>query len=234
MLAVIAASASIRLATRIDGNAASQSIPVARLVRESAGAIAALGVLLLAIGTLAVRGMRGIYAPWALGALALTAALAAIGFVTGRDPPPAAAFANQFGGVLLAGILGWMLGLLRPRPMGRRPGGPYVLACAALAIAVAQAAFGGAIATLLPDPPLIVLLLHAAAGLAAAGCILAVALECRGASGTLLAVSSATAPAIGVLSAIHAPSSSLQVGHAFAGTLLLAAAAYACGRLDPA
>jgi hypothetical protein len=234
MLAVIAASASIRLGTRIDGDAARESTHAARLVRQSAGALTALGVLSLAIGSFAVRAMRGMYAPWALGALALTAALSGVGLVAGREPPPAAAFANQFGGLLLAGILGWMLGLLRARPMGRRSGDPYRLACAALAIALAQAALGGAIATLLSDPPVIVLLLHAAAGLAAAACILAVAIGCGGVSGTLLAASSAAVLGIGVLSAIHAPSSALQVGHAFGGALLLTAAAYACGRFDPA
>lgn len=228
MLAVIAASASIRLGARIDGDVGGERIQAARWIRENVGAITALGVLSLAVATSSVRATRGALGPAAITALAVTATLAAVGYAAGREPPPAAAFANQFGGVLLAGILGWMLGRMRattdPAPALRR------LANVALAMSIAQAAFGGAIAAFSSHPPVVVLVMHAAAGLAAALCIFAVALQCRPFDGGLLALGAASAVLAGILNAVNAPSSLLQLAHSLCGAMLLAAASYARGR----
>jgi hypothetical protein len=228
MLAVIAASASIRIGAKVDGDAPAGRVHAARLVRQNAGAVTALGVLALAIAANAVRATRGALGPAAIAAFAVTATLSAVGLAAGREPPPAAAFLNQFGGVLLAGILGWMLGRLR----ARREDAPALrmLASVALAIALAQAAFGGAIATLLADPPLLLLVLHAASGVAAAACIVALARDCRAPERALLAGVATIVVLIGVACAANASSSALQVAHALAGAVLLAAASYARGR----
>lgn len=232
MLAVIAASASIRLATRIDGPAAAERIHAARWVRENVGAVTALGVLSLAVAANTVRATRAALGPAAVAALAVTATLSAVGLTAGREPPPAAAFVNQFGGMLLAGMLGWMLG--RARARGRDARGACTLASVALALSIAQAAFGGAIATFATNPPIALLILHAASGLATAACLLAVARDCTAPEGTVLVIVSATVVVIGVLSATGAPSSALQLAHAVAGAALLAAASYARGRFTRA
>jgi hypothetical protein len=233
VLAVIAASAYIRLGSAQIPAASGASIEAARTVRQTAGAVVALGVLALAIAAPAVRATRAALGAAAAGALALTVMLSLVGLATGIEPPPAAAYANQFGGVLLAGLLGWLYGRAASRFDSAAP--DRALARAALLFCLLQAAFGGAIATLLRSAPAALLILHAATGLAAASCVAALALRFAGRDarwlGAVLAACAASVPLIGLVSALLAPSAALQVAHALAGAALLACAAHALGRL---
>lgn len=231
VLAVIAASALVRLSVKLDATAAPERIQAGRAVRQNVGGLAALGVAALAIAANSVRATRGALGPAAAAALALTVVLSGVGFWTGTEPPPAAAFVNQFGGVLLAGILGWLLG--RARASAGSTPAMRILASVALAILLTQAAFGGAIAIFTMQPPVVLHVLHAALGLAAAACLAAVAFELRGGERLLLVASAASVPLAGVLVAVQGPSSALQVAHSLAGAVLLAAACYARGRLAP-
>jgi len=232
VLAVIAASATIRLGSAQVPAASAAGIEAARTVRQTAGAVAALGVLALAIATRAVRATRPALSAVATGALALTVTLSLVGFATGIEPPPAAAFANQFGGVLLAGLLGWLYGRAASSFDCAAP--DRALAVAALLFCVLQAAFGGAIATLVRSPPAAFLILHAATGLAAVSCVAALALRFAGRNarwlGMMLATCAVSVPLIGLASALLAPSAALQVVHAVAGAVLLACTAHVRGR----
>jgi len=232
VLAVIGASAYIRLGSAQIPAASSDSIDAARTVRKSAGALAALGVVALAIAAPAVRATRSALGAAAGGALAMTVVLSLVGVATGVEPPPAAAFANQFGGALLAGLLGWLSGRAAARLDATAA--DRALGTAALLFCVLQAAFGGAIATLLRDPPVALLIVHAATGVAAACCVagLVPGLGRRGARwlAALLAVCAVSVPLIGVASTLVGITAQLQVAHALAGATLLACAAHVAGR----
>lgn len=232
VLAVIGASAYIRLGGAQVPVASTDSIEAARAVRKSAGAVAALGVVGLAIAASAVHATRAALAAAAGGALAMTVTLSLVGVATGVEPPPAAAFANQFGGAVLAGLLGWLSGRAAARLDSTAA--DRALGTAALLFCVLQAAFGGAIATLLRDPPAALLILHAATGMAAACCVAALVpgpgLRDARWLAALLAVCAVSVPLIGVASVLAGASAQLQVAHALAGATLLACSAHVAGR----
>jgi hypothetical protein len=233
VVAVIAASAHVRLGSDPTRAASAASIEAARDVRKGAGAIAAAGVMALAVAAPVVGATRAALGVAAVSALAMTVVLSLVGLATGIGPPPWAAYTNQFGGALLAGVLGWLLGRasgpLGPVAQSRR------LARAALFFGVLQAAFGGALATLLRDPPVLILVLHAATGLAAMCFALAFAAalgQISGRSeGTLIAACAAGVPLIGLACTLAPSSTALQVAHSLGGAILLACMSYALGRL---
>jgi hypothetical protein len=232
VLAVIGASAYIRLGGAQVPAASIDSIDAARTVRKSAGAVAALGVVGLAIAASAVRATRPALGAVAGGALAMTVMLSLVGVATGVEPPRAAAFANQFGGAALAGLLGWLSGRAAARLDA--PAADRALGTAALVFCVLQAAFGGAIATLLRDPPAVLLIVHAATGMATACCVAGLVLGpgLRDAHwlAALLALCAVSVPLIGVVSTLVGPAAPLQVAHTLGGATLLACAAHAAGR----
>ena len=204
MLAVVAASAYIRASGGID-------IQFARGVhRATASSVALLVFALIALawGQPRLRGVASV-------AFVLMLALSAVGWITGTTPPPAAAFFNQSGGLVLTALLAWICGRTAVRTR-RAP--EHKLAVVALGLASLQAAFGGTLAILAQQASVGVLIAHAAAGLAAAAAVAAL--------GWRYAACAALAPALGVVSVVlQAPAA--QAGHALAGALLLAAAAYA-------
>jgi hypothetical protein len=219
MLAVVAASAYIRVSGGID-------VQMARGVhRATASSVALLVFALMALawGQPRLRMAASV-------AFVLMLTLSAVGWITGTTPPPAAAFFNQSGGFLLTALLAWIFGRaaapLDPEPE-RKPAlvaPDRKLALAALVLAGLQAAFGGTLAIFAPQASVGVLIPHAAAGLAAAAAVAAL--------GWRYAACAVLAPALGVLSVVL-PASAAQAGHALAGALLLTAAAYAYARAAP-
>ncbi len=225
VLTVVAASVTIRLGVRELGEA----IAIVRGVHRAAASLAALLVFVLAALALRRRELRAATS----AALALTIVLSIVGWVTGTDPPRPAAWFNQLGGIALAALLAWLHGrtaTLRIDAARERP-----LAAAAVLFACVQAAYGGTLATFFPDPPVPLLLAHAALGLAAAATVAALGLRFAAAGfpahGIALAACAALAPAAGTLSVLTAAVLPIQVGHAFAAALLLAAATHAHARL---
>ena len=207
MLAVVAASAYIRASGGID-------VQIARGVhRATASSVALLVFALMALawGQPRLRIAASV-------AFVLMLALSAVGWITGTTPPPAAAFFNQSGGFVLTALLAWIYG----RAAAQLPAAPdRKLALAALVLAGLQAAFGGTLAIYAPQASVGILILHAAAGLAAAAAVAALGLR--------YAACAVLAPALGVVSVVL-PAFAAQAGHAFAGALVLAAAAYAHAR----
>lgn len=201
MLAVLGASAWIRAAGTGD-------VQVMRAVHRVAASTVALLVILL--WSLAWRRRRLVGA--ATSALALMLALSAVGWMTGTTPPPSAAFFNQAGGLALTGLLAWIAA------RASRPHAPDdVLRATAIAFAVAQGAFGAAIAAYLRDPPVLVLILHAAAGLAAAALVAAL-------RHPLALAGAFAAPAAGLAAALAPALAAAPAAHALSAGLLLAAA----------
>jgi len=204
MLAVVAASAYIRASGGAD-------VQFARGVhRATASSVALLVFVLMALAWGQPRLRIA-----ASGAFGLMLALSAVGWITGTTPPIAAAFFNQSGGLVLTALLAWIYGRAAPLPAA---GQDRKLALAALGLAGLQAGFGGTLAIFAPQASVAVLILHAAAGLAAAAAVAAL--------GWRYAACAVLAPALGVVSVVL-PAFAAQAGHALAGALLLAAAAHA-------
>ncbi len=210
MLAVVAASAYIRASGGIEV----QWARGAHRVAASTVALLVFALMALAWAQPRLRAATSV-------ALVLMLALSAVGWITGTEPPVAAAYFNQAGGLALTALLAWIYG----RAAAQRPIAPArMLALTALLFAGAQAVFGGTLAVLAPQASVGVLILHAAAGLAAAAAVAAL--------GWRYAACAAFAPALGVVSVLL-PTFTAQAGHALAGALLLAAAAHAHGHSAP-
>lgn len=204
MLAVVAASAYIRANSGID-------VQVARGVHRATASSVALLVFALMVLAWRRPRLRGV----ASVAFVLMLALSAVGWITGTSPPLAAAFFNQAGGFALTALLAWITSCATARTTTAPD---HRLAVAALGLVALQAAFGGMMAIFAPQASVGVLIAHSAAGLAAAAAVAAL--------GWRYAVCAALAPALGMLSVVL-QASAVQAGHALAGALLLAAAAYA-------
>ena len=207
MLAVVAASAYIRASGGID-------VQIARGVHRATASSVAL--LVSALMALAWRQPRLRVA--ASAAFVLMLALSAVGWITGTAPPPAAAFFNQSGGLVLTALLAWIYG----RAAAQHPAAPdRKLALAGFLLAGLQAAFGGTLAIYLPQASVGLLIAHAVSGVAAAAAVAAL--------GWRYAACAALAPALGMVWGVL-PVAAAQAGHALAGALLLAAAAFAHAR----
>ncbi len=207
MLAVVAASAYIRASGGVD-------VQIARGVHRAA----ASSVALLVFALMAIAWRQSRLRAAAIVALVLMLGLAAVGWITGSTPPPAAAFFNQSGGFLLTALLAWIYG----RVSAQFPASPdRKLAHAALVLTIVQAAFGGALAIYAPQASAGLLITHAVSGVATAATVAAF--------GWRYAACAALAPGIGVLSVVI-PVAAVQTGHALAGTLVVAVAAYAQAR----
>jgi hypothetical protein len=208
MLAVVAASADIRAGGGVD-------VQMARGVHRATASTVALLVFALAVLARKPPGLRAA----ASAAFVLMLALSAVGWAGGTDPGPAAAVFNQAGGLALTALLAGILGRASP-PAGASPHAG--LARAALLLAALQAAAGGALSVLLAQPPLVLLIAHAVAGIAVAAAVAAL--------GARYAACALPAPLAG-LASVLLPAAAAQAGHALAAALLLAAAAYAHGRV---
>ena len=202
MLAVVAASAYIRASGGIE-------VQIARGVHRATASSVALLVFALMVLAWGQPRLRAA----ASAAFVLMLALSAVGWITGTAPPPAAAFFNQTGGLVLTALLAWIYG----RAAAQTSAAPdRKLALAALALAGLQAAFGGTLAIYAPQASVALLISHAVTGVAAAAAVAAL--------GWRYAACAALAPALGAVSAVLLAAAA-QGGHAVAGALLLAAAA---------
>ena len=208
VLTVVAASAAIRLG----GDDLGTAMTYVRGVHRAAASLAAVVVLLLLLFSLKKRLLR----KPASAALALTIALSIVGWITGTNPPLAAALFNQLGGFALAGMLAWISGRADGTALPERK-----LAVAAIVLAGIQAAFGGALALLTQQPPVPLLVVHAAFGLAVAAAVAAL--------GWRYAACAVLAPLLGAAAAVL-PAFAAQAAHALAAALLVAAAAQRLGR----
>lgn len=208
MLVVLGASAQIR------AGPGPEALAALRATHRLCASMVALLVTGLAVLAWRDRDLRAA----GTAAFVLMLALSAVGWAAGTAPPPAAAFSNQFGGLALAALLALLCS--RARAAGADPG---PVAIAALLFALAQAAFGSAIAAFAPDAPPLVGVLHAAAGLAACAVVAAL----RTAPAFICAL---LAPVTGIAAAMPAVATAAPAAHALAAALLLAAAGFAQGR----
>jgi len=224
-LVVVAASAVIRLGASELGSA----MVITRGVHRTAASIAALLVLALFWRALRLRELRRA----ASIALVLMLALSVVGWATGTQPPPAAALFNQLGGVALAALLAWLAGRAASGASVAAPDPALVLA--ALLFASLQVVFGAALVMLGSPVAPVLLVAHAVSGLAAAATGAALGVRLYGSGdprhGAFLVLCAAFTPLAGSLAVLPAPVIVVQVGHATAAALLLAAVALAHGRM---
>jgi heme A synthase len=232
VLAVIAASAYIRLSASSATPPSAANIDGVRIAHRVAASLAAIAVLVLAL--LAWRARRA-RAP-AFAALAVTLALSALGAATGTSPPPPAVLGNLLGGLALAALLARALGQAWPRGIGTptRGAATHGLLRLALSIGAAQAVLGAGVALSGKVVDLVWLLAHVALGASLAilcGWI-GVALSRAGlkAQGLVLIVLAALAPVAGTLAALIELGPLASIAHPVLAALLLAALAGAHAR----
>jgi hypothetical protein len=207
VLVVVLASAVIRLG----GEDLGGLLPLVRGVHRVSASAAALAIL--AAGWLAWRGGRRALAA---ATVALMLALSALGAATGTTPPPPAQAGNLLGGLVLAGMLAW---LLSPHPSSRR----MQIFIALLAIQAALGAWLSIFAAELWSLPLIV---HATLGLALIGGIIWLASFRK----ILLVVLALAVPITGIAAALLGQPLAASLAHAAAAAFLIAAVAWAHGR----
>jgi heme A synthase len=207
VLVVLAASALLRQSSAELGSL----LPVVRGVHRVSASLAAL--LILAVGWLAWRsGQRGL----AAAIVAVTAGLSILGAATGISPPPAAGAGNLLGGLLLAGLLAFLLG---------RPGksnNTYLLVLVAL-----QVCLGAWIAVFAEELWTWVLFAHAVLGIALAAAAAWFSLKLEAPGERLLGLGLALAvPAAGFAAALFELPLAATLAHAIATALFVAAAAW--------
>lgn len=160
-------------------------------------------------------------------ALALTAALSAIGIAAGQEPPPAAATANLLGGLALTATFAWILGRAeKPGKSGSDPSRenrgltPIFLIFLLLAVQLGLGAW-------------LSLVERSGVALPAHG-LLAVALTAllvwAARTRSVLLVLALAAPLAGFTALHYEYSAAAALVHAAAAALLVAASAYAFGR----
>ncbi len=208
MLAVLATSAWIRAY-------GGEEVAVVRALHRIAASAVALLVTVLAVFAWRQSQLVGA----CTAAFAIMLALSAVGWIAGTAPPPLAAFFNQAGGLALTALLARIWVRSAHADAVRSP-----LLVAASALALAQGAFGAALAAFLPEAPPLVLIVHAACGLAAAALVAAL-------GGALALFAALAAPIAGLAAALPIAPALAQVAHALsAGVLVAASAAHAGAR----
>jgi hypothetical protein len=221
MFVVVAASAYIRLSLAAEPAAA---LPVARGVHRAAATFTAVVVLLLAVLAWRTAALRARLGLGAAAALLLTLALSALGVATGTTPPPPAQFANLFGGLALLALLAWLSGRAQHAPLPALGKLAHV-ARLGLALGLAQAALGAALATLWDATDALALTVHVLSGLVTAACAFALGIRLAGAGvplGLGLIGSALAAPLAGTLSALLALAPAAALAHPLLGALTLA------------
>lgn len=207
VLIVIVASAAIRLGSQDLGS----WLPLVRATHRFSASLATLVIVAVVIS--AWRGGRR---PLAAAIAGVTVFLSVLGAVTGIGPPPWAQAGNLLGGLLLAGLLGWLLA-------AKEPAQKRLWALVAL-----QACLGAWIAIFAEElwTPVLVTHLILGIGLAALAAWLGVK---RGKP--VLVLLAIAVPASGAAAAIFGLPLGAMIAHAAAVALLVSAAAYAHTRL---
>ncbi len=225
VLAVIAASAYIRLGAGSATPPSAASVEGVRIVHRVAASLAAIAVLALALLAWRARLARAA----AFAALAVTIALSALGAATGTSPPPPAVLGNLLGGLVLAALLARVLGQTWPLGPPARSTAPRGMLLTALGIGAAQAVLGAGVALSGNDVDLIWLLAHIALGISLAILCawLGIVLSRAGlqAQGLALIALAALAPVAGTLAALLELGPVAAIAHPLLAALLLAALA---------
>jgi hypothetical protein len=209
VLIVVIAAAGIRLDT---------GIPGLRVVHRVAASLEVLVVLWLAW----LDWRR----PAVLLAIALTVLLSIVGILAGQNPPPAAAAANLLGGLALAAIFAWLLGVANHG--AARIAGPALVAVAGVLLAI-QLSLGAGVAIV--ERFFVALPAHAILALALSGFLGWLGLaRTRGSAGSALFGVALAAPLAGFTALHYENSAGAALVHAVAAAGLVAAAAYALGR----
>jgi hypothetical protein len=216
VLLVVVAAAGIRLETGIEA--------ALRPVHRLAASLEVLVVLWLGWMAWRVRIAQPAVYRAVLLAMGITVVLSVIGIAAGQQPPSAAAAANLLGGLALAAVFAWLLGL------SSRGGAAAPALAAAIGVLLAiQISLGARLAIVsragdaLPAHALLAIAL--AALLAWFGLA-----RVRGAAGKALFVLALAAPVAGFTALQYDHSAGAALVHAAIAALLLAAAAYALGR----
>jgi len=229
VFAVVLLSAAIRLGQAAAPPLSDGMLLMLRALHRATASLEVLVAAWLAWFAWRARAERPALARSVALAAAITVALSLLGIVAGRTPPPAAAAGNLLGGLGLAAVFAWMLGVLR-QPAGRAA--DYVVAGGAVLLAV-QCLLGARLA---------VFPAAAASPALPAHGILGILLAC-GAAWFARGISSARQRVAGFALALLVPlagftalhfehSAAAAFAHAGVAALLVVAAAYT--RLRPA
>lgn len=133
VFAVVLLSAAIRLGQAAVPRLDEGMLSMLRALHRAAASLEVLAAAWLAWFAWRLRAERSALARGVALVVILTVALSVLGIVAGRTPPPAAAAGNLIGGLSLAAVFAWILGVLR-RPTGRAA--DYVVAGLAVLLAV--------------------------------------------------------------------------------------------------
>ena len=133
VFAVVLLSAAIRLGQAAVPRLGEGMLLMLRALHRAAASLEVLAAAWLAWFAWRVRAERPALARGVALAVFITVALSVLGVVAGRTPPPAAAAGNLLGGLALAAVFAWILGVLR-QPTGRAA--DYVVAGVAVLLAV--------------------------------------------------------------------------------------------------
>lgn len=223
VLAVVLLSAAIRLGQAAAPPLGEGMLLMLRTLHRAAASLEVLAAAWLAWFAWRVRAERPALARGVALASAITVALSVLGIVAGRTPAPAAAAGNLLGGLALAAVFAWILGVLR-QPARRVA--DYVVAGGAVLLAV-QCLLGTRLAVF-PDA--------AASPALPAHAMLGVVLAC-GAAWLSRGIGHARQRAAGFALALLVPlagftalhfehSAVAAFAHASVAALLIAAAAY--------
>jgi hypothetical protein len=206
-------------------------IVVSVAIRLRAEPLAALRGVHRAAASLEVLAMLALaWLAWrrALPVIVLTVFLSVLGILAGQNPPRAAALGNLLGGLALAAAFAWALARAHAgaEPRAR------VAGHAAAALLAAQCALGAWLAIYARDLEPWALGAHTALGFAlAAGAVWLALRLARPAQRVALLGFALAAPAAGIASAQFYQPLGASLAHAAAVALLVAAGAYAHGRL---
>ena len=229
VFAVVLLSAAIRLGQAAAPPLGEGMLLMLRALHRAAASLEVLAAAWLAWFAWRARAERPALARGVALAAAITVALSVLGIVAGRTPPPAAAAGNLLGGLGLAAVFAWILGVLR-QPAGRAA--DYVVAGGAVLLAV-QCLLGarlavfpaGAASPALPAHAMLGILLACGAVWFARG----IGSARQRAAGFALAL---LVPLAGFTALHFEHSAAAAFAHAIVAALLVAGAAYT--RLHPA
>lgn len=229
VFAVVLLSSAIRLGQVAAPPLGEGMLLMLRALHRAAASLEVLAAAWLAWIAWRVRAEHSALALGVALAAALTVALSVLGIVAGRTPAPAAAAGNLLGGLALAAVFAWILGVLR-QPAGRAA--DYVVAGVAVLLAV-QCLLGarlavfpaGAASPALPAHAMLGILLACGAAWFARG----IGRARRRATGFALAL---LVPLAGFTALHFEHSAAAAFAHAIVAALLIVAAAYT--RIRPA
>ncbi len=229
VIVVILLSAAIRLGQAAAPPLDAGMLLALRALHRTAASLEVLAAAWLAWFAWRARMERPMLARGVALAVALTLGLSVLGIVAGRTPPPAAAAGNLLGGLALAAVFAWTLGVLR-EPAARAAGSVAAFGVVLLAV---QCLLGALLSIFPAAAAPLALPAHAMLGIVFASGAAWLALRIRHPrvrkAGFALAI---LVPVAGFTALHYEASATAAFAHAAAVALLVVAAAYT--RLRPA